>query len=288
MHFSLSSRSRSTLAQLVGAKTFLLIILCIGIIPAWAEMSPPLRKPVVRISKAERAVLLRLVAAYPDFLARIKDGVLVWRDGTRMPVDDAIAGKTFKQQLENPDILDMLSQSYRVGPLTKPPKLNFDPGRIRVSRFFAKMYGDCRKGEVSRYLEDVVWLSAHKGRHLKVTTRNGVAAKLRAISQELDALPDKFIAFLKPPGGTFNCRTIAGTTRLSTHSYGIAIDIAVKRSHYWRWSKQDPSGAIVYHNQIPMEIVAIFEKHGFIWGGKWFHYDTMHFEYRPEMISSQP
>jgi hypothetical protein len=23
----------------------------------------------------------------------------------------------------------------------------------------------------------------------------------------------------------------------------------------------------------------IFEKHGFIWGGEWYHYDTMHFEY---------
>jgi len=30
--------------------------------------------------------------------------------------------------------------------------------------------------------------------------------------------------------------------------------------------------------------VAVFERHGFIWGGKWFHYDTMHFEYRPELL----
>ena len=28
----------------------------------------------------------------------------------------------------------------------------------------------------------------------------------------------------------------------------------------------------------------IFERHGFIWGGKWHHYDTMHFEYRPELL----
>jgi hypothetical protein len=30
--------------------------------------------------------------------------------------------------------------------------------------------------------------------------------------------------------------------------------------------------------------VDIFERHGFIWGGKWAHYDTMHFEYRPELL----
>lgn len=38
-------------------------------------------------------------------------------------------------------------------------------------------------------------------------------------------------------------------------------------------------------HEIPLEIVHIFEQHGFIWGGKWYHYDTMHFEYRPEMTT---
>jgi hypothetical protein len=35
---------------------------------------------------------------------------------------------------------------------------------------------------------------------------------------------------------------------------------------------------------MPREIVDIFERHGFIWGGRWYHYDTMHFEYRPELL----
>ena len=34
----------------------------------------------------------------------------------------------------------------------------------------------------------------------------------------------------------------------------------------------------------PLEIVEIFERHGFIWGGRWKHYDTMHFEFRPELL----
>jgi hypothetical protein len=37
-----------------------------------------------------------------------------------------------------------------------------------------------------------------------------------------------------------------------------------------------------------MEIVAIFERHGFIWGGRWSHFDTMHFEYRPELLGYHP
>jgi D-alanyl-D-alanine carboxypeptidase len=28
-----------------------------------------------------------------------------------------------------------------------------------------------------------------------------------------------------------------------------------------------------------------FERAGFIWGGKWYHFDTFHFEYRPEIIA---
>jgi hypothetical protein len=35
----------------------------------------------------------------------------------------------------------------------------------------------------------------------------------------------------------------------------------------------------------PSEIIEAIERHGFIWGGKWWHFDTMHFEYRPEIIA---
>ena len=45
------------------------------------------------------------------------------------------------------------------------------------------------------------------------------------------------------------------------------------------------TGAFVYTNRFPLEIVEIFERHGFIWGGKWYHFDTFHFEYRPELIT---
>ena len=31
-------------------------------------------------------------------------------------------------------------------------------------------------------------------------------------------------------------------------------------------------------------IVESFEKYGFVWGGKWSHFDILHFEYKPEII----
>jgi len=133
---------------------------------------------------------------------------------------------------------------------------------------------------------DVVWLPNKYGKRLKFSKTNGAAAALQKVSNELDRLPDRFLAYLRPTQGTYNCRAIAQTKRRSAHSYGIAIDIAAAHSHYWLWSKPDPRGRIPYKNDTPWEIVRIFEKHGFIWGGKWYHYDTMHFEYRPEIIAA--
>ena len=138
----------------------------------------------------------------------------------------------------------------------------------------------------ARNLTEVVWLPKKWGKRLMVTRINGVAAQLTAVSKALDELPAKFDIFLVPSAGTYNCRPIAGTDRASAHGHGIAIDLSTRKTDYWRWTKGNSGGVIPYRNSIPQEIVAIFEKHGFIWGGKWYHYDTMHFEYRPELLAN--
>jgi hypothetical protein len=79
------------------------------------------------------------------------------------------------------------------------------------------MYGDCRKGETAANLIDVVWLPRKWGKSVRVTRVNGVAAQLAKVSAELDRLPASFDQYLFPPAGTFNCRVIAGTGRLSAH-----------------------------------------------------------------------
>jgi hypothetical protein len=48
-----------------------------------------------------------------------------------------------------------------------------------------------------------------------------------------------------------------------------------------------PKGA-GYRSRLPFDIVQIFEKHGFIWGGKWEHFDTMHFESGRNSFESSP
>jgi len=226
----------------------------------------------------------RLVAAYPEFLSAVEDGRLVWKDGTRMPIDDERGQKTAKGLLDRPDLKDMFAWPYPAGEPAAPPAFEVDPGRVRFQPLFDKMYGDCTKGETSGKLIEIVWLPKKAKQRLKVTRVNGVADRLEAVSRELDELPAAFDPYLFPSAGTYNCRPIAGTKRASVHGAGIAIDIALKHAHYWRWTKPGPDGRHRFRNRIPPEIVAIFEKHGFIWGGRWYHYDTMHFEYRPELL----
>lgn len=228
----------------------------------------------------------RLLAAYPEQLERIESGILVWRDGTRMPLDDGKGEKPFAEWLDHPDIEDMLAVPYPEGDLALPPAKDVDPGRARNTAFFDKVYGDCRKGEVEKNLSTVVWLPKKTGQRLPFSKVNSAAQHLEAVSRELDELPAKFDVYLFPSAGTYNCRPIAGTNRISAHGHGIAIDIALKHSDYWRNTSPGKDGGYAYRNEIPMEIVRVFERHGFIWGGKWHHYDTMHFEYRPELLGA--
>jgi hypothetical protein len=114
---------------------------------------------------------------------------------------------------------------------------------------------------------------------------NGVDEQLRAVSAEIDALPEKIKRAAYPIAGTYKCRAVADTGQASPHGYGIAIDLNTAASDYWYWRPH--GGAVVYRNRMPLEIVTIFEKHGFIWGGKWYRYDIMHFEFRPELLVAQ-
>lgn len=225
----------------------------------------------------------KLKNAYPGFIIGIKDNKLIWIDSTTMIFDDNTPNKSHDSLLNFPDIEDQFYYEYPMDSnymdiLT----LNYDPGRIRNDAFLKKMYGSTEK-EVKENLVEIIWLPSSDSSKLLVTRINGIHKKLEQISQELDTLPDELKKFVIKPAGTFKWRVIKGTNRLSAHSFGIAIDINVEYSNYWKWDI-DSKKEFKYKNKIPLQIVKIFEKHGFIWGGKWYHYDTMHFEYRPELI----
>lgn len=201
------------------------------------------------------------------------------RDGTSFPITQGGAPKTTEQALDQADIADMFAEPYRRGPQRRPPR--GDPGRARYEPLFLKMYGDCSTRPFQAHMRRVAWMPARQGGTVNVTTINGVDRALEAVVADLEKLPPEMTRYLVPTAGAYNCRVVAGTGRRSMHAYGAAIDIATAWSDYWLWKGGEDA---VWANRIPPEIVAIFERHGFIWGGRWRHFDTMHFEYRPELL----
>jgi len=257
------------------------LLLCLALLPSTAALDG---HDGFGRNPADLAVHLgRLVAAYPGTVAGYDDKDLILVDGTRLPLSDGRDDKSFDELLNSPDVGDMFALAYPSGGALEPPPEDFDPGRVRVEALFRALYGDCSKGEVWTKMRKVPWLPKHGGGTVSFTTAQGADKALEAASRELDQLPSPFIKYLMPTAGTYNCRAIAGTSRMSMHAYGAAIDINTKHTTYWQWEKPGADGLCQWSNRIPAEIVAIFEKHGFAWGGRWYHFDTMHFEYRPEL-----
>lgn len=218
-----------------------------------------------------------LVEAYPESIVGYEDDSIVFADGSRMAYDDGVE-RTWLEMYDCCDIEDMSLWVYA------DSVAQFrDPGRIRCEALFKKMYGASSQ-EVRSRTRNVTWCPNIVGGQYPVSTVNHVADQLQKVSDELDRHPE-WKQYLKC-SGTFNWRIVAGTNRLSPHSFAIAIDIGVAKSNYWRWDNRGASetDTIKYRNSMLKEIVEIFERHGFIWGGYWYHYDTMHFEYRPELL----
>jgi hypothetical protein len=228
--------------------------------------------------KASDLELLR--RCYPEAVKSVEPDGLTLSDGVHLVYDDGRI-KDEETALEDPDLKDMLAQPYPLARVSAEPAPGFHPGRRRVVAFFKAVYGHDAQ-EVKANLEPVRFLNTT----VLFNARNGAAKALEAVGRELEPLlaaHPEFRDRLLPVSGTFAWRSIAGTDRVSMHSFGAAIDLNARRNGYWRWYKgSDPLGQ---RTSFPPEVVEVFERHGFVWGGKWKEFDIMHFEYRPELIA---
>lgn len=217
-----------------------------------------------------------LIKAYPAQIGGYKENRIIFTNGSTLIYDDG-RKKSFTQRLDDSDIEDMFFTPYRV-PHDKPEYLE-DAGRSRCDLLFKKMYG-ASATQVQRQLTNVKWF----GQTVRFTSVNGANKQLEKVAEEIAKCPELH-KYMKS-SGTFYWRNVRGAKRMSAHSYGIAIDIAVSYSDYWLWKNPNAkeTDTLQYANKIPRKIVDIFQKHGFIWGGSWYHFDTMHFEYRPELL----
>lgn len=219
---------------------------------------------------------MTIIKAYPQFRLHYNDNAIVFVDGTKIVYDDG-KKKGFVEMLDNCDIEDMFSMVYD-SKSSVPGYLN-DCGRGRNEQLFKKMYGR-NETEVRKNLTTVEWF----GQKVLFTKINGANKQLEKVAAELKSKPYLKKYLIK--ASTFYWRKVRGAQRQSAHSYGMTIDINTSYSNFWLWTnpKSSETDKLKYENRIPKEIVEVFEKYGFIWGGRWYHYDTMHFEYRPEFL----
>ena len=122
-----------------------------------------------------------------------------------------------------------------------------------------------------RIAPDPAWVASHITTEPvpilgNVTCNKLIFPQLRAA---LQAVQDQGLADKIHPGeyaGCYNARFIAGSTTLSNHAFGLALDLNV------------PGNGRGTVGQMDRGVVAIFKTWGFTWGGDWGYTDPMHFE----------
>ncbi|MCY6371151.1 M15 family metallopeptidase [Clostridium ganghwense] len=228
--------------------------------------------------------LFCLMMAYPEYITNVErktDGrvYIVMKSGKRILYDDKKV-KNFQEKLNNADLQDMMEQRYPLSDITKLMDIDFNPGRIRVYPLLKEVYGGGKEQVQSNLVPVKLGYKT-----CLFNGNNKAADALQSVMKELTPLSQKrhdIYSCVFPTNGTFNYRCIAGTNRLSPHSFGTAIDLKSDKRDYWKWtSRKDGEKRLSIY---PREIVQIFEKNNFIWGGKWGKFDILHFEYRPELI----
>lgn len=115
------------------------------------------------------------------------------------------------------------------------------------------------------------WVSQYI-RTERVPILGSVTCNKVMLPQLIDALTEiqqrGLARFIDPAqyGGCFVPRFIAGTHTLSYHAFGLAIDLNVPENQRGTAGRMNP------------QIVDIFRRWGFEWGGTWHYTDPMHFE----------
>jgi len=234
--------------------------------------------------------------AYSKEIVSADVNEIVFKSGTIMPYMVAAPRVMWDDKMATADLVTQVSQKYDAGGIDTPPRYLNDPGRLRYQPFFKELYGST-KDKIEKNLVKIDWPTLKGTKKLPVNKNAGASETLYKIGQELAKLSKEDRKWAEG-AFTYKYRQIAGTDRLSLHSFGIAIDIAPNKTQYWRRDaeallKKEGRKKIViketdqigYKNTLPLSIVRVFEKHGWIWGGRWYHYDTMHFEYRPELLA---
>jgi hypothetical protein len=273
--------------------------------PVAPEENP--KATVVEPSRAER-VMKALAAAYPDRVGpaefRNGDWAIPIRGVYYYYADSRLLPEELRSQSAKFDPQPFYLYEKDI-PVWKAPSAEESERYRNMTKARQE-----RKLKRSQHFFDTLWRAQNRDQsydRVKSIRFLGKPLFLHyAILEELSLVEEKILVEAKTNAQVrqwinnldtvtaWNWRDIAGTESRSFHSYGAAIDLIPKASvtrgleTYWLWAARNRPEwwTVPYNKRVnpPEAVIKIFESYGFIWGGKWNFYDTMHFEYRPEIL----
>ena len=199
-----------------------------------------------------------------ETLGMTADNALLVRTGSRAPSEVA-------KKLEK-----LFGDAASVTLVDKATRIGLQPGATQiavVTGTVADAVGVYRYTVLGggHIAPDRAWVRTHITTEVvpilgSVTCNKVVFPQLKAALQDIheQGLDDK----IHPEqfAGCYYPRFIAGTSTLSNHAFGLALDIN---------AVENQRGTV---GLIDRGVVAVFEKWGFTWGGDWRYTDPMHFE----------
>jgi len=161
----------------------------------------------------------------------------------------------------------------------------------RSSHFYDTLWRTRNREESWEHVKQIRFLGHSLLVHYSIMEKLSLVEELILRESKTNAAVQRWINNLNSLEA-WNWRNIASSQSRSFHAYGAAIDLLPKSlgglETYWLWTaaKIPEWWNVPYARRFhpPSEVIRAFESLGFVWGGKWRFYDTMHFEYRPEIF----
>ncbi len=236
-----------------------------------------------------------------EWSLRIGEQWFGWSDGRLLPEEERTDTEEYSSirfydyrlgEHEVPDYDEEFVEMMRMRYAGDGPGDNVWIERGRHQAFYEALYGVTSLQEADRAMERTTFLGYGTRVHpMLIEPLQRVEADIYDAASDDESVA-AFVRNIRQVSG-FYWRDIFGSASRSFHSYGAAVDLLPRNWRggfgYWRWAQQ--SGVVEWWSlplqlrfTVPQPIVDAFERHDFVWGGKWVGFDPIHFEYRPEVI----
>ncbi|MCQ2592940.1 MAG: M15 family metallopeptidase [Treponema sp.] len=229
---------------------------------------------------------------------RPRIAVLYWSNGSLIPIEELPNKAQYWTLLYHYDFNSPLADpaDFTEEQIAAMKKFGSNESRKNGAGtpmfFFDIIYDSQTRAALEKHIVKTTFL----GKSINIHER--IKAPLKKVEKQILELSRSDEEIQKFMNGLYHneayyWRLIANTNRKSFHSLGIAVDVLPKsyggKQVYWSWAKDlnpDTWMLTPLKNRWmpPQSVIEIFEKEGFIWGGKWTIWDNMHFEYHPELL----